>query len=151
VVTQPEPEPEPEPELKAKAPAKGKSKALAKQEVDPPLSFFQHSKSPKGIVSSLENALIAIKGMKISCRYDLFHDKLLVEGYESFANGDVLQNLDNTLLMLRERILRQHHFDAGKELLSDALKIECSTTSSTPSVTTSTASVGMASRGWTVG
>jgi hypothetical protein len=123
VVAQPEPEPDPEPELKTKAPAKGKK--LAKREVDPPVSFFQHSKSPKGIVTSYENALIAIKSMRISCRYDLFHDKLLVEGYESFTNGDVLQNLDNTLLMLRERILRQHHFDAGKELLSDALRTEC--------------------------
>jgi hypothetical protein len=118
-----QPEPEPEPELKTKAPAKGKK--LAKREVDPPVSFFQHSKSPKGIVTSYENALVAIKSMRISCRYDLFHDKLLVEGYESFTNGDVLQNLDNTLLMLRERILRQHHFDAGKELLSDALRTEC--------------------------
>jgi hypothetical protein len=119
--TQPEVVTQPEPELKAKA----KGKKLTVREVDPPVSFFQHSKSPKGIVTSYENALIAIKSMKISCRYDLFHDKLLVEGYESFANGDVLQNLDNTLLMLRERILRQHHFDAGKELLSDALRTEC--------------------------
>jgi predicted P-loop ATPase len=98
---------------------------LAVREADPPVSFFQHSRSPRGIVTSYENALIALKSMKLDCRYDVFHDKIIVEGYESYANGDVLQNLDNTLLMLREQILRRHGFDAGKEFLSDTLKTEC--------------------------
>jgi predicted P-loop ATPase len=119
------PKAEPEPE-----PAQEKSgglitKLAAALEAKPPMSFFQYSRTPRGIPASLENAMIAVKAMKLDCRYDEFHDKVIVKGYENVANGDVLENLDNTLAKLRERVLRGYGFDPGKEYLADALKIEC--------------------------
>ena len=89
------------------------------------MSFFQYSRTPRGIPASLGNAMIAVKAMRLECRYDEFHDKVIVKGYENVANGDVLENLDNTLAKLRERVLRGYGFDPGKEYLADALKTEC--------------------------
>jgi hypothetical protein len=103
----------------------GLSGPPAVREADPPVSFFQHSKSPRGIVTSYENSLIALKSLKLDCRYNVFHDKIIVEGYESYASGDATKNFDNILLKLREKILRQFGFDAGKDNLVDALKTEC--------------------------
>jgi predicted P-loop ATPase len=44
---------------------------------------------------------------------------------KSYTNGDVTEDLDNTLLKIREQVLRRFGFDAGKENLLDALKTEC--------------------------
>jgi hypothetical protein len=101
------------------------SKLVATMERHPPLSFFQYSRAPTGIVASLENAMIAIKAMKLDCRYDEFHDAVIVKGYENTASGDAMENLDNTLAKLRETVLRTWGFDPGKEYLADALKTEC--------------------------
>ena len=63
--------------------------------------------------------------MELDCRYDVFHNKVIVQGYESYTNGDTTEDLDNTLHKIREQILRRYGFDAGKEFLIDALKTEC--------------------------
>ena len=63
--------------------------------------------------------------MELDCRYDVFHNKVIVQGYESYTNGDTTEDLDNTLLKIREQVLRRYGFDAGKEFLIDALKTEC--------------------------
>jgi hypothetical protein len=42
---------------------------------------FQHSKNPADIPASLENAQIAFKQLRLDCRYDLFHDKIIVDGF----------------------------------------------------------------------
>jgi predicted P-loop ATPase len=98
---------------------------LVLRRADPPISFFQQSKSPTGIPPSYENAIVALKAMELDCRYDVFHNKVIVQGYESYTNGDTTEDLDNTLLKIREQILRRYGFDAGKEFLIDALKTEC--------------------------
>ena len=100
-------------------------KLVARAEPRQPLSFFQYTRTPSGIVPSFENALIALKAMKLDCRLDVFHDRVIVKGYESTANGDATENLDNMLMKLRERILRQWGFDPSKEYLADALRTEC--------------------------
>jgi hypothetical protein len=41
---------------------------------------FSTSKSPTGIAQSLENALIALRLLNVDCRYDLFHDRIIVKG-----------------------------------------------------------------------
>ena len=65
---------------------------------------FQHSKSP--IIQSLENALMALDLLNLDCRYDLFHDKIIVKGYDSGQRrGDALEDLDNIGLKVRQAIL----------------------------------------------
>jgi hypothetical protein len=56
--------------------------ALVLRRADPPISFFQQSKSPTGIPPSYENAIVALKAMALDCRYDVFHNKVIVQGYE---------------------------------------------------------------------
>jgi predicted P-loop ATPase len=123
-----EPEPKPEPKVaqsKVEAVGPPTVAGLVLRRADPPISFFQQSKSPTGIPPSYENAIVALKAMELDCRYDVFHNKVIVQGYESYTNGDVTEDLDNTLLKLREQVLRRYGFDAGKEFLIDALKTEC--------------------------
>jgi hypothetical protein len=126
-------------------------KLVARAEPRQPVSYFLYTRTPSGIVPSFENALIAVKAMKLDCRLDVFHDRVIVKGYESTASGDAAENLDNTLMKLREKILRQWGFDPGKEYLADAVRTECLDTCSIPSVTTSTGFGGMASPGSTLG
>src|SRR6516225_12171339 len=40
--------------------------------------YFQHSKSPNGIATSFENALISINLLRIECSYDIFDDRIHV-------------------------------------------------------------------------
>jgi len=78
VVDQAKPEPEPEPE----EPKKKAAVAPVKNEVAvvkvAPLGF-QHSKNPIGIPASLENAIKAIDKLGAECRYDVFHDRIIVK------------------------------------------------------------------------
>jgi hypothetical protein len=70
------------------------------------LRDFQHSKSPLGIAQSLENAWVALERLNIDCRYDLFHDKIVVKGYQSgLRRGSALESLDNIALKVRQEVL----------------------------------------------
>jgi predicted P-loop ATPase len=83
---------------------------------------FQHSKSPTGVVQSYENALIAVEELGVDCRYDLFHDKVIVKGYDfGMWSGNALENLDNVVLKIRQAILLKFGFDPGKTYVLDAL------------------------------
>jgi predicted P-loop ATPase len=82
---------------------------------------FSTSKSPTGIAQSLSNALIALKLLEVDCRYDLFHDRIIVKGYESGLTGDALENLDNVCLKIRQAALVKFSFDPGKQHTLDAL------------------------------
>jgi hypothetical protein len=68
---------------------------------------FQHSKSPRGIASSLENALVALTSVTH------YHDKIVVRGTAIDARGDVLDNLDNVTLKVRQAVLSRFGFDPG--------------------------------------
>jgi hypothetical protein len=72
---------------------------------------FQHSKSPVGIPASLENAITAITKLDIDCRYDIFHDRIMVKGHECGVNGDALENLENVTLKVRQAVLTRFGFD----------------------------------------
>src|SRR5262249_36537991 len=82
---------------------------------------FSTSKSPTGIAQSLQNALIALRLLKTDCRYDLFHDRFMVKGYETGLTGDALENLDNVCLKVRQAVLVKFGFDPGKQHMFDAL------------------------------
>jgi len=85
---------------------------------------FQHSQSPTGIAQSLENALLAMEQLDLDCRYDLFHDKIIVKGYDSGRHrGDALEDLDNIGLKVRQAVLMKFGFDPGKTHVLDALKM----------------------------
>jgi hypothetical protein len=59
------------------------------------------------------NARRALRALGVNCRYDRFHDKMLVGGESS--------NLDHTSLMLRMKIHKAFKFDPGTKNTLDAL------------------------------
>jgi predicted P-loop ATPase len=86
---------------------------------------FQHSKMPAGIPASLENALIAIDKLAIDCKYDVFHDRIVVAEHQIGLRGDVANNLENVTLKVRQAVLQRFGFDCGSQFTFDALKVIC--------------------------
>jgi hypothetical protein len=64
------------------------------------------------------NARAAIQALSIKCRYDLFHDKLVVNGHDIGRYAGELS--DFACLKLREIISERFKFDPGKEKTFDA-------------------------------
>jgi predicted P-loop ATPase len=90
------------------------------------LQHFQHSKSPNGIATSFENALISIKLLRIECCYDVFHDRIHVTtNFNNEATSENFEGFDQIALMLREEALMRWRFDPGKQFVEDALRLEC--------------------------
>jgi predicted P-loop ATPase len=100
------------------------SKALALPTAQAPVAF-QHSKSPAGIAQSLENSLIAIENLGIDCKYDIFHDRIVVSEHQIGLRGDALNNLENVALKVRQAVLVRFQFDPGSNFTFDALRIIC--------------------------
>jgi predicted P-loop ATPase len=105
-------------------PQVGKSKALTTRKVGG-LVRFEHSKSPHGIAASLHNAITALAELGAECRYDVFHDRIIVKGHEVGVRGDVHENLENITLKIREAVLRKFKFDPGANFTFDAIKLRC--------------------------
>jgi predicted P-loop ATPase len=93
------------------------SKAIRKQQEQE----FSLTKSPSGIPTTYINAKIAIEKMAVECRYDVFHDRLIVAGFECSGSGDATENLDNVALKVRDRIIQKYGFDPGKNHILDAI------------------------------
>jgi hypothetical protein len=85
---------------------------------------FQHTKSPSGIAPSLENAMTAIRMFRVNCRYDVFHDKMIIEGIECRVGAGALANLDHQVLKFRQMVVRKNRFDPGAAFVRDALVAE---------------------------
>jgi len=81
---------------------------------------FQHSATPNGIKPSLENALTAIDQLGAICRYDVFHDRLIING-EGISEAD----LENNVLKVRQLSLQRFSFDPGPKFVEHAIKIRC--------------------------
>ena len=47
----------------------------------PKVRTFSNKKNPSGRASSFDNAITAIDQLVIVCRYDVFHDRMLVSGH----------------------------------------------------------------------
>jgi predicted P-loop ATPase len=86
---------------------------------------FQHSRTPAGIPASLENAIVALNTLGLDCRYDIFHDRIIVKGKEYVSSGDVLENLENVTLKVRQAVLGRFGFDPGMNFMYDALRLRC--------------------------
>ena len=124
----PKPEPEPEPEEEEKKAAVqqsgSESKAIATTAKVAPLSF-QHSKNPAGIPASFENAIRAIDRLGAECRYDVFHDRIIVKGHECGVRGDAHENLENITLKVRQAVPDRFGFDPSPSFTLDALRLRC--------------------------
>ena len=86
---------------------------------------FQHSKNPTGIPASLENAMIAVGMLGAECRYDVFHDRIIVKGHECGVKGDAHENLENVTLKVRQSVLERFGFDPSAGFTLDALRLRC--------------------------
>jgi putative DNA primase/helicase len=91
------------------------SKAVVKRQA------FSMVDAPSGIPSTYINAKIALQNLKLECRYDIFHDRLTVAGFECSGNGDATENLDNVALKVRDTVIKVFKFDPGKNHLFDAI------------------------------
>jgi predicted P-loop ATPase len=67
------------------------------------------------------NTRRALRALGIQCRYDVFHDKLLVES--PLIKRHV--NLDHTALKLRVKLHKAFRFDPGTTHIADALRQLC--------------------------
>jgi predicted P-loop ATPase len=84
---------------------------------------FYTSKNPSGYASSFDNAITAIEALKIECRYDVFHDCMLVSSHPLEIGTD--ENLDSVTLMVRRQIVDTYGFDPGQQNTFDAIKSRC--------------------------
>src|SRR5262249_3236385 len=87
--------------------------------------YFQHVKSPTGIATSFENALVAIKMLKVECSYDVFHDKIHVTNLDDVATSESFEGFDQIALLLRRKVLLEWSFDPGQQHVEHALRLEC--------------------------
>jgi predicted P-loop ATPase len=63
--------------------------------------------------------------LELDCRYDIYHDKIVVRGTAIDARGDVLDNLDNMALKVRQAVLSRFGFDPGANFTYDAIRSRC--------------------------
>src|SRR6266699_3005444 len=89
------------------------------------VTAFQRSKHPSGIPPSFENALIAVDMLGAECRYDVFHDRIIVKGHECGVRGDAHENLENITLKVRQTVLARFGFDPSTGYTMDAIKARC--------------------------
>jgi predicted P-loop ATPase len=109
--------------LKASVGSAGRGTVVAKGKAGP--LVFQHSKSPTGIPASLENAMKAVDALGAECRYDVFHDRIIVKGHECGVRGDAHENLENITLKVRQAVLERFGFDPSANFTFDALRLRC--------------------------
>jgi predicted P-loop ATPase len=76
---------------------------------------FQTSKNRSGKAGTFENAITAIDQLGIECRYDIFHDRILVRGHQwqQLEVGD--ENLDHVALKVRCLIVDTFGFEPGPD------------------------------------
>jgi predicted P-loop ATPase len=123
-VAEPKPAP-PKQEQPEQKPPSGEAKGKGLVEFKAGAVGFDHSKNPSGIPATLSNSLKAIgkSGLQLNCQYDLFHDKIIIEG--SILASGVFQNLDNAALKVRQEVLKKYGFDPGQKNVCDAIQMEC--------------------------
>jgi putative DNA primase/helicase len=78
----------------------------------------------KGIKPSLRNARLAVEGLGIVARRDIFVDEIRIsnaEGFETLASDHCGRLSDPALVFVRGLVQRRFGFDPGKEHLFDAI------------------------------
>src|SRR5262249_10305671 len=85
--------------------------------VTSPKSFLKRRKAAE-IAPSLHNAIVALDSLGVECRYDVFHDRMLIGGHTE-------DGVDHVCLMIRDEILRRFGFDPGTQHIFDAVRRKC--------------------------
>jgi hypothetical protein len=84
---------------------------------------YENRKNPSGTPVTLQNTTVAIYKLGIQCRYDVFHDKLIVEGRE--LKISVGESIDDICLQIRTAIIQCEQFDPGNQNTYDAVRLSC--------------------------
>jgi hypothetical protein len=81
--------------------------------------FFPDRTEEGKIKATMTNAKVAIGALGIDCRYDKFHNRLLVAGQlvSQFTTSELT---DPVITMLRDHIRYRFQFDPGKQQVQDA-------------------------------
>ena len=94
------------------------SKKVVKFEPGQILQFngeLETRKNPSGMATSLQNTLIVLTKLEIDCRYDVFHNQILVEGR--------IENLEHVCLLLRTTIISKFRFDPGEHIRAAVVRM----------------------------
>lgn len=73
---------------------------------------------------TMTNAKVAIGGLGVDCRYDLFHNRFLVAG-ELISKWNSNELSDPVISMMRDHIRYRWGFDPGTQQVRDAAEILC--------------------------
>jgi putative DNA primase/helicase len=82
---------------------------------------FQRERDISDVPGTYINAKIAVLNCGLHCRYDTFHNRLIVEEFACSENGDVNENLDNIEAKVRDRVIAKFGFDPHKNHVHDAV------------------------------
>jgi hypothetical protein len=74
--------------------------------------------------ATMTNAKVAIGALGVDCRYDLFHNRMLVGG-ELISRWNSAELSDHVVHMLRDQIRYKFGFDPGKAHVQDAAETLC--------------------------
>jgi hypothetical protein len=100
--------------------SKRKIRTGAAAEPDEPLIWEATNKNGRPL-PSCANARRALLALEVKCRFDVFHDKHIVEGKIVLP----LANLDQVVADLRRKIHAAFGFDTGKNHIIDAVEQLC--------------------------
>jgi len=84
-------------------------------------SEYDTRKNPRGIVPTLLNTIKAISELELDCRYDVFHDKMIVNGNAL----PTIEGIDDVCLVLRSTIAAKFGFEPGQEMVLAAVRRKC--------------------------
>ncbi len=84
-------------------------------------SEYDTRKNPQGIVPTLLNTIKAISDLELDCRYDVFHDKMIVNGHAL----PTIDGIDDLCLVLRSTIAERFGFEPGQEMVLHAVRRKC--------------------------
>lgn len=86
--------------------------------------FFPDRTDEGKLRATMTNAKVAIGALGVDCRYDLFHNRMLVAG-ELISRWNSSELSDHVTSMLRDHIRYKFGFDPGKQSTQDAAEILC--------------------------
>ncbi len=86
--------------------------------------FFPDTTEEGKVRATMTNAKVAIMALGVSCKYDLFHNRMLVDG-ELIAKWGTKELSDPVVTVLRDHIRYKFTFDPGKQQVQDAAETLC--------------------------
>lgn len=84
-----------------------------------PSVVLSHRPNPSGIAASVANAKLALTKLGIRLKFDVFHMRLEVEGYDK-PLGETFSDI---VLKLRDLVIGEYEFDPGQRNMEDATRL----------------------------